>query len=63
MQFEKFKNRMEFKRELPSGLFVCTNCGELLANPRECDKCGYRADGLFGTMEKGIKLWLESEAE
>lgn len=56
MLVETFNNMREFNCAFPSKLFICSLCGALCDNPYTCDRCGFRADGLFKTMENGFKF-------
>ena len=53
-----FKTEREFNKAFPSGMFLCTNCGSLTENRRFCKICGWRADGLLGTQDKGLKYTI-----
>lgn len=52
---ETFKNIREFYKKYPSRFYVCSNCGYMNPSKYTCQKCGWRADGLFKTMDKGYK--------
>lgn len=52
---DEFKNEIEFFDRYPSGYYKCTNCGYMTISKYECPRCGFRADGLFKTMNKGYK--------
>lgn len=54
-----FKSIREFYQKFPSGFYICTECGYMNANAYTCSRCGFRADGLFKTMDKGYKYHLE----
>lgn len=56
MKSDFFETLRDFNNKFPSKLYICCNCGQLLANPIICLKCGFRADGLFKTMDKGYKF-------
>jgi len=55
VEVEIFETELEFMLKYPSGLFRCSNCRQVTNNPTECQYCGWRADGLFKTMDKGLK--------
>lgn len=43
----EFKNRIEFKDEYPSGIYMCFKCGQFTTNPTVCSNCGTQANDLF----------------
>ena len=59
MESEIFKTKREFKNKYPSGLFVCANCRQLSHDPYFCRYCGFRADGLVGTIGQGLRYTIE----
>lgn len=63
METETFKTKREFKNKYPSGLFVCANCRQLSYDPYYCGNCGFRADGLVGTIGQGYKYTIEESGE
>lgn len=52
---ETFRTQREFNNKYPSKFYICSNCGYMNANKYTCQRCGWRADGLFKTMGKGYK--------
>ena len=62
MNIEKFKTEREFNNKFKSKFYICTNCNKLIQDKYTCSYCGFRADGLFKTMDKGYKYTIESEA-
>lgn len=63
MKVEKFETQREFNNKFPSKFYVCSNCGKLLQDKYTCCYCGWRADGLFKTMDKGYKFIIEEQSE
>ena len=61
MQEEIFKSWREFNNKFPSKFYICTNCGTLTDDKYTCQKCGWRADGLFKTLDKGFKYTILDE--
>ncbi len=61
MDEEEFKSLREFNNKFPSKLYICCNCGTLSDDKYNCRKCGWRADGLFKTSERGYKYKIISE--
>lgn len=59
---EIFKTKRQFLKKYPSRLFICTHCGKIGNNPYTCLQCGWRADGLFKTMEKGYRYIIEENS-
>lgn len=59
MYEEQFNTQREFNKRFPSGLYICTNCGDLTEDRYTCRKCGWRADGLLKTWNKGFKYRIE----
>ncbi len=56
-----YANKREYYNDNPSGMYVCTNCGTLTSDKYNCNICGWRADGLLKTQDKGFKYTIESE--
>ena len=54
-----FKNKEEFFKKYNQ--FICPNCGEIIKDPQECYKCGWKSYGLFGTLGKGIYILLKDK--
>lgn len=63
MEVERFETQREFNNKFPSKFYVCSNCGKLLQDKYTCCYCGWRADGLFKTMNKGYKFIIEEQSE
>ena len=63
MEVERFETQREFNNKFPSKFYVCSNCGKLLQDKYTCCYCGWRADGLFKTMDKGYKFIIEEQSE
>lgn len=63
MKIERFKTQRDFNNKFPSKFFICSNCGKLSPNKYTCNSCGWRADGLFKTMNKGYKFIIEEQGE
>lgn len=61
MEVEVFASEREFYEKFPSGFFICSNCGYLTNNKKECPRCKWRADGLFKTMNRGYKYKIMKE--
>jgi hypothetical protein len=60
----------EFKATLQGKGFRCPNCGGISGNPMTCDTgikdkngkvCDWKAYGLFGTLDKGVYIYIKSE--
>lgn len=49
-----YESEREFKKDNPSGLYVCPLCGQITNSAYFCNSCGTRADGLLGTFGKGF---------
>ena len=60
MELEVFKTYREFFQKYPSRMYLCSCCGYMTNNRFNCPRCGYRADGLLKTMEKGLRYRIES---
>lgn len=58
MQEMCFKNWREFNKKFPSKIYICTNCGSLTNDKFTCKYCGWRADGLLKTWDKGFKYTI-----
>lgn len=58
MQTEVFNTELDFNLKFPSKLYTCSNCNQITNNPYECSYCGWRADGLLKTMDKGYKYTI-----
>ena len=56
---ELFKTQKDFDEKYPSKLYICSFCGSLSHDRYKCDKCNFRADGLFKTMDKGYSYTVE----
>ena len=41
-------------------MYICCQCGYMTNDRFQCPKCGYRANGLLKTMNKGIKYKIEN---
>lgn len=63
MEVERFETQREFNNKFPSKFYICSNCGKLLQDKYTCCYCGWRADGLFKTMDKGYKFIIEEQSE
>ena len=63
MEVERFETQREFNNKFPSKFYVCSNCDKLLQDKYTCCYCGWRADGLFKTMDKGYKFIIEEQSE
>lgn len=60
-----FETQADLKAAIPSMKFRCPSCGELSANPYECNTgakrkdgsvCDWKSYGLFGTLGKGFRF-------
>lgn len=60
MEIETFETIRDFYRKFPKKFYICSNCGYLNESAYTCQKCGWRADGLFKTMDKGYKYTIKS---
>lgn len=60
---ETFKSKTNFYEKYPSKLYICSFCGTLSQDRYQCSKCGFRADGLFKTMDKGYQYTIEETGE
>ncbi|MCD7740159.1 MAG: hypothetical protein LUH11_02295 [Candidatus Gastranaerophilales bacterium] len=58
MQTEKFETIREFNKKFPSKMYICSNCGQLTDDRYTCAQCGWRADGLLKTLDKGYKYTI-----
>lgn len=58
MQEMCFKNWREFNKCFPSKLYICSNCNSLTEDKFTCKICGWRADGLLKTWDKGFKYTI-----
>lgn len=58
-----FKTEREFYQRFPSRFYICTNCGYMNPDPYNCQRCGWRADGLLKTMDKGYKYAIAKTGE
>lgn len=56
---ERFKTQREFNNRFPSKFFICPYCEKIVQDKLLCSYCGWRADGLFKTMDKGYKFVIE----
>lgn len=63
MYEETFRTKREFNKQYPSKVYICSNCNSLSSDKLNCSVCGWRADGLFGTMGKGLKYTIEETGE
>lgn len=63
MKMKVFQTKREFNKTYPGKMFICPNCNNLTNNPKECQVCGWRADGLFKTQGKGLKFKIEETGE
>ena len=55
------QSEREYLKENPSGIFICPMCGIITDSENNCDFCGTRADGLFGTFGKGFVFRIGEE--
>lgn len=60
---ENFRSMRDFYKKFPSRFYICSNCGYVNNNPYNCQKCSWRADGLFKTMGSGYRYSLENSSE
>lgn len=60
---EIFETRREFNKKFPSKFYICSNCNSLQSDKYTCSICGWRADGLFKTMDKGYKYTIKETGE
>lgn len=61
MEVEVFETEREFWKRFPSKFYICSNCGYMTNNDTTCEICGWRADGLFKTMNKGYKFTIKEK--
>lgn len=60
MEMDLFKDERDFFKKYPSRIYVCSNCGYKQPSRYNCQKCGWRADGLLKTWGKGYKFKILS---
>ena len=60
---DEYRTEREFYQRFPSRFYICTNCGYMNASPYNCQRCGWRADGLLKTMDKGYKYAIVKTGE
>lgn len=58
MIYEEFNSLREFNNKYPSKFYICSNCNQLIDDKYYCRNCGWRADGLLKTWDKGYKYKL-----
>lgn len=63
MEIDELENSREFNNKFPSKFYICSNCGYMTNNPYTCQKCKWRADGLFKTMGNGYKFKFKNSPE
>jgi hypothetical protein len=63
MKVEHFKSEREFKLKFLSQMYICSNCEMITPSPYDCPSCGWSADGLFKTMNKGYKYQIDGQEE
>jgi len=53
----------DYRKEFPSGKYVCPACGKESTDPYECSQkeCGWKVYGLFGDLGKGIKVIIKDK--
>ena len=56
-----FETIEDYKKEFPSGKYVCPKCEKESNDPYECSqkKCDWKVYGLFGDLGKGIKVIIK----
>ena len=56
-----FETLDDFKKEFPSGKYICPKCEKESNDPYECtqEKCDWKVYGLFGDLGKGIKVIIK----
>ena len=60
MEVEIFQTYRQFFKKYPSKLYRCCCCGYMNPDRFTCQRCGFRADGLFKTMDMGYKYRIET---
>jgi len=59
-----FDTKDDLKESIGDTGFICPSCGGISTNPYECnasEECDWKSYGLFGTMGKGIYVFVKSE--
>lgn len=59
---EIFKTLRDFNNKFPSKFYICSNCGKVIPDSNDCMYCGWRADGLFKTMERGYQFVIVEQS-
>lgn len=63
MEIEVFETEREFNNKYKGGLYVCPMCRKTTPNAKYCIHCGFRADGLFKTLNNGYKYKIKEKGE
>lgn len=58
-----FDTLENYKKEFPSGKYICPKCEKVSTDPSECsqEKCDWKVYGLFGDLGKGIKVIIKDK--